>query len=231
MRHRFIALARPGVQYWLDPKDLDHVTVWRFPFDKAEVVPITGDMDGAPIAEIVSYYRAGLEPSVWVAANPPMNPWVSGGRPTVNYQHVHLARLPERGEMNRFNQYLNSGFASCRLIARAYDSGRQREIRMYMMPGYADNVGLTDGIDSWVCPTNVLIPPHGVPISKLVADTHAGLNPPVWGTGAPVARRQRTQLLEAVLPQPNTPPARPRRALLDTPSLPTTTRSSRRALL
>lgn len=54
----------------------------------------------------------------------------------------------------KFNAFMNSHFrtAGCRLIARARDECRNRDVSIYAMPGYWDVVGVSDGIDAWVCP-------------------------------------------------------------------------------
>jgi hypothetical protein len=44
--------------------------------------------------------------------------------------------------MNRFNEYMSSNFRSggCRLIARARDNCRNRDVTIHAMPGYWDVV-------------------------------------------------------------------------------------------
>jgi hypothetical protein len=58
--------------------------------------------------------------------------------------------------MNRFNEYMSSNFRSggCRLIARARDNCRNRDVTIHAMPGYWDVVGVTDGVDAWVAPAS-----------------------------------------------------------------------------
>lgn len=54
--------------------------------------------------------------------------------------------------MTRFNFFMNTHFSSCRLIARARDLCRNRNVTIHQIPGYWDVVGISDGIDSWVAP-------------------------------------------------------------------------------
>src|SRR3954463_522104 len=59
-----------------------------------------------------------------------------------------------RTEAMRFNHYLNAHFqqGECRLIAHARDECRQRDVRLYAIPGFWDVVGVTDGTDAWIAP-------------------------------------------------------------------------------
>lgn len=68
--------------------------------------------------------------------------------------------------MSRFNNYFANDFASCRLLAYARDPHRERDVRIYLMPGDIENVGITDGVDKWICP--VIANPFSVDIVKLV---------------------------------------------------------------
>lgn len=54
----------------------------------------------------------------------------------------------------RFNQYMNAHFAGCRLLARARDECRNRDVSLFQVPGHWDVVGVTDGTDSWIAPTS-----------------------------------------------------------------------------
>lgn len=58
--------------------------------------------------------------------------------------------------MSRFNPYLTNHFQGngCRLIARAHDDCRGRDVRLYAVPGYWDCVGVTDGTDAWIAPAS-----------------------------------------------------------------------------
>lgn len=56
--------------------------------------------------------------------------------------------------MSRFNHYMNSHFSGCRLLARARDECRNRNVSLYQVPGYWDCVGVSDGTDSWIAPAS-----------------------------------------------------------------------------
>lgn len=56
--------------------------------------------------------------------------------------------------MNRFNAYMNSHFSGCRLLARARDVARNRDVTIHQIPGFWDVVGVSDGVESWVAPTS-----------------------------------------------------------------------------
>lgn len=58
--------------------------------------------------------------------------------------------------MNRYNEYMHTHFRSggCRLIARAHDDCRNRDVTIHAMPGYFDVVGVSDGTDAWVAPAS-----------------------------------------------------------------------------
>jgi len=71
-----------------------------------------------------------------------------------------------------FKHYINSGFVSCTLVAKAYDHIRHRDVRIYLVPGYPEDLGVTDGVDSWVCPLSCN--PFSVNVARVVADIVAG---------------------------------------------------------
>lgn len=52
--------------------------------------------------------------------------------------------------MNRFNAYMNSHFKGLKLLAQYRDELRGRDVRIYEIPDYPDDVGFTDGVESWV---------------------------------------------------------------------------------
>lgn len=110
--------------------------------------------------------------------------------------------------MSRFNAYMNSGFAGCRLLAYTRDECRHRDVRLYQVPGYEDVVGVADGTDSWIAPVSANI--MSVNVRRLLDDLQAGiplpkpeplaaprrtlvLTPSEAAEGAPVRRRPLTQ--------------------------------------
>lgn len=74
--------------------------------------------------------------------------------------------------MSRFNNYMNSHFAACTLLAEARDNCRNRDVRVYAVPGYTDCVGVTDGTDSWIAPVSASI--FSVNIERQMQDMNAG---------------------------------------------------------
>jgi len=95
-----------------------------------------------------------------------------------------------------YRNWINSHFDSCRLLANAYDEHRNRSVRVFMMPGIFDVVGVSDGVDAWVAP--VIIDPFSVSVKRILDDIQAGKDPAVESKG-----RRRVQL---VLPIPEVPP-------------------------
>lgn len=97
--------------------------------------------------------------------------------------------------MNRFNQYMNSHFSGCRLLARALDDCRNRRVTIHQIPGFWDVVGVTDGTDAWIAPA------AAAPYFKTAT-----------GDVADIMRRLAAG--EDVGPVPDAPPVRQRRALV-----------------
>lgn len=58
------------------------------------------------------------------------------------------------------------------LLANARDEHRDRDVRLYLMPGEFDTVGVTDGTDAWVAP--VIADPFSVNIARLMQDVRDG---------------------------------------------------------
>lgn len=58
------------------------------------------------------------------------------------------------------------------LLANARDEHRNRDVRLYLMPGEFDTVGVTDGTDAWVAP--VIADPFSVNIARLMQDVREG---------------------------------------------------------
>lgn len=125
--------------------------------------------------------------------------------------------------MSRFNHYFMNDFASCKLIAYARDPHRGRDVRLYLMPGHIDVVGVTDGIDKWIAP--VIANPFSVDIIKWVKNHLDGIpNPPPVPPGAQTGRRR------LVVAEPDQVSPRPRRAILAPVEAQQTAPRSRRVL-
>lgn len=101
--------------------------------------------------------------------------------------------------MSRFNTYMNTHFAGCRLLAEGFDACRNREARAFLIPGYFEDVGFTDGTDAWVVPLaaesctgagNLM---KGVNLRELVGRILNGESPPVQRM-APQSSRRRIAL-------------------------------------
>lgn len=74
--------------------------------------------------------------------------------------------------MNRFNAYMNNHFAGCKLLAESWDDSRKRDVRMYVVPGFVDCIGITDGTDSWISPVSASC--FSVNIERQMRDLFAG---------------------------------------------------------
>lgn len=128
--------------------------------------------------------------------------------------------------MANFKLYMSSKFAGCRLLAHAYDHCRMREVRIFMMPGEVESVGVSDGVDTWIAP--VAADPFSVNIPRIITDILAGKDIRVANApGAPQTRR-RAQLVA----DPATAIKVERRSLLaPIAQAQTTNNRNRRALL
>lgn len=111
--------------------------------------------------------------------------------------------------MHSFKTFINSGFSGCRHVASGRDPHRQRDVRIYAMPGIFDYVGAHDGVDSWVAP--VAANPFDVNIVRLMADLQAGKSIP---TPAALEPRRRLRLAEPPSQPPTTQPEPRKRARL-----------------
>lgn len=115
--------------------------------------------------------------------------------------------------MQSFKTFINSGFSGCRHVASGRDPHRQRDVRIYAMPGIFDYVGAHDGVDSWVAP--VAANPFDVNIVRLMADLQAGKDIPA---PQPLEARRRLRLINSPPPQPPAQPEPRKRARLAVPA-------------
>ena len=111
-----------------------------------------------------------------------------------------------------FNQYLNAHFqqGECRLIANAYDDCRNREVRLYALPGHWDVVGVTDGTDAWIAPA--IAAPFFRTATGNVAEIMRRLQHGEEPLPVPAAPRRRAYIDEALLDN-STTRSRPRARL------------------
>lgn len=125
--------------------------------------------------------------------------------------------------MPSFNRYFNNFFGGCQLLAEAYDQHRKRDVRIYLIPGTVDVVGVTDTVDCWVCPTN--ISPFSVDVKAILDDLQGErkLKLPIRAPGIPgeagTGKRARIRISSET---PATPPIRERKRLLIDPGQPET---------
>lgn len=80
-----------------------------------------------------------------------------------------------------YKYYLNSQFAGCRLLAETYDEHRKRDVRVYMVPGQFDVVGVCDGTDSWVAPA--IINPFSCDVLGMLKRIASGEDIPPFRNG------------------------------------------------
>ena len=105
--------------------------------------------------------------------------------------------------MSNFKHYFDSRFSGCRLIAKAFDQHRTRDVSIYLIPGNMEVVGVSDGVDRWVAPVAPEL--FSVNIQQVVRDIHSGVDiklPVVAGKPAPRTGRRALISEEA----PNPPP-------------------------
>ncbi len=104
--------------------------------------------------------------------------------------------------ISNFKYHMNNRFSGCLHIATTHDPYRGREVKVYMLPGDYEIVGVSDGVDVWVAPV-AAEPFHnfGVRVRDLLQAVRAGtFTAPIQGN--PVRRRilvNETQQLTAAL--------------------------------
>lgn len=110
--------------------------------------------------------------------------------------------------MADWKHYMSSHFSSCTLLARARDHHRERDVRIYVIPGVGDAVGISDGTDCWIAPASAEC--FSVNVRRLLDDLHAGRGISAEALAGP-KKRERRALLST--DDPPAPPDRPRRRL------------------
>lgn len=68
--------------------------------------------------------------------------------------------------------HMKSGFAECRLLAYARDFHKKRDVRIYLLPGMRESVGVSDGVEHWLAP--VVPDLFSVDVPALMSDLTAG---------------------------------------------------------
>jgi len=74
--------------------------------------------------------------------------------------------------VSKYNRFLESQFSGCRLLAHAVDNCRNRQVRVYALPGEFSIVGVSDGVDAWLAP--VIADPFSVNVGRLLDRLRAG---------------------------------------------------------
>jgi hypothetical protein len=101
-----------------------------------------------------------------------------------------------------FKQHINSHFRSCRQIAKARDEHRQRDVKLFLLPGRFDFIGVSDGVDAWVCPVEVR--PFNVDTARILADIQAGKPGPTFDEAHREPRRRAKLVTEQQQPTTTT---------------------------
>ena len=95
--------------------------------------------------------------------------------------------------MANWKHYISNGYAGCKLLAYAHDHCRDRDVRIYLIPGQYEAVGISDGVDSWIAPVAPDL--FSVDVQKLIKALQAGEDIPK--PVPPAARIKRVKLDEA----------------------------------
>ena len=115
--------------------------------------------------------------------------------------------------MSDYKYHIGNKFGACRHIANAHDPHRDREVKLYHIPGNFEYVGMCDGTDAFVCPVN--IDPFSAGIARLFADIRAGKEIVV---GSLPARRPRVRVRPQMELQLDHPPDARLRVAVQAPS-------------
>lgn len=81
----------------------------------------------------------------------------------------------------KYNDDMKHHFDGRRLLAEAFDMHRNREVRIYMLDGTWEYVGVTDGVDAWIAP--VVAEPFSVNLQRIFDAIRDGKNPQVVKPG------------------------------------------------
>ena len=107
--------------------------------------------------------------------------------------------------MSRFNHLMQDHFRTCQLLAKGHDEHRNRDVEIREIPGALDVFGISDGVDAWIAPKNVISDLFERARKSLTA-IYEGREPSI---DAP-ARRKRRVLIEDDEPQTPTKKERAR---------------------
>lgn len=87
----------------------------------------------------------------------------------------------------KYNHLFNTKFAGCLHLAGYHDPHRNRDAKIYMIPGDHAHVGICDGVDTWIAPVNTSI--AGVDLAAVLESVRSGTF-----TGPSAARTSRRMI-------------------------------------
>lgn len=120
--------------------------------------------------------------------------------------------------MSGYKYHMGNKFNTCRLIGKAWDEHRKRDVSIFHIPGNFDYVGVHDGVDSWIAPVIAnpfrglekrqldrirdglepfpIRPSSGPPKERRIVTT-----PKITELQPPITRQRKTVFIDPVLQQ------------------------------
>jgi hypothetical protein len=74
--------------------------------------------------------------------------------------------------MASWKLYIENHFSSCKHIASSHDHCRNRDVKIFLVPGEFTHVGVSDGTDAWIAP--VAADPFSVNIRTVISSVIDG---------------------------------------------------------
>lgn len=74
--------------------------------------------------------------------------------------------------MSDYKYHISHAFGACRHVANARDPHRERDVKLFHIPGDFTVVGISDGTDNWISP--ITVDPFSVGIARIFDDIRAG---------------------------------------------------------
>lgn len=90
----------------------------------------------------------------------------------------------------KYNDDMKQHFDGRRLLAEAFDIHRNREVRIYMLDGTWEYVGVSDSVDAWIAP--VVAEPFSVNLQRIFDAIRGGKDPQV------IRRGQKLEVLKKI---------------------------------
>lgn len=97
----------------------------------------------------------------------------------------------------KYNHLFMSKFEGCVHLASYHDPHRQRDVKVFMVPGDHEHVGIYDGVDTWIAPVNTTV--AGVDLIAILASVRDGT---FSGAGVLKTFRRRIRV-ESAVPEVN----------------------------